>query len=152
MSDMPEFKIIRDSREKRGFDLDGPTSVAGLKTCDYTIDGFQDDIGIERKSMDDLIACLGKQRDRFERELVRARDFQYSAVIVEGTFADLAAGNYISRMNPKSAVESISAFEVRYRIQFLFCCNQSLAARKCESLLRKFWREKQLELDSEIPF
>jgi ERCC4-type nuclease len=146
-ADMPEFKIICDSREQDGFENEfkAPTRVAGLKTCDYTIDGFQDDIGIERKSMDDLIACLGKQRDRFERELVRARDFQYSAVIVEGTFADLCQGNYISKFNPKSAVESISAFEIRYRIPFLFCGTQALAARKCESLLRKYYREQMLK-------
>lgn len=152
MADMPEFKIIRDSREKRGFDLDGPTRVAGLKTCDYSLEGYEDMVGLERKSMDDLIACLGKQRDRFERELVRARDFQYSAVIVEGTFADLASGRYTSRLHPNSAVESISAFEVRYKIPFLFCGTQALAARKCESLLRKFYRERMIELENEIPF
>jgi ERCC4-type nuclease len=144
--------IIVDTREQRPLSFTCPTRTDTLKTCDYSLEGYEDMVGLERKSMDDLIACLGKQRDRFERELVRARDFQYSAVIVEGTFADLAAGNYISRMNPNSAVESISAFEVRYKIPFLFCGTQALAARKCESLLRKFYREKMIELDSEIPF
>ncbi len=95
--------------------------------------------------MDDLIACLGKQRSRFERELVRARDFQYSAVIVEAPYSALAAGMYRSKLNPNSAVESISAFEIRYGVPFLFCGNRTLAARKCESLLRKFWREQMLK-------
>ncbi|MFH0958411.1 MAG: ERCC4 domain-containing protein [Pseudomonadota bacterium] len=138
MSAPKEPVIVRDSKEQKPFKFKGPTRVAGLKTCDYTIAGCEDMIGIERKSMGDLIACLGSQRARFERELLRAKEFEYAAVVVEGSYADLASGNYRSRFHPKSAIESISTFEVRYKIPFLFCGDRELAGRKCESLLRKF--------------
>ena len=61
----------------------GPTRVNALRTGDYSLEGYQDQIAIERKSIDDLVVCLGKERDRFE----------YFAVVVEGSFADLATGN-----------------------------------------------------------
>lgn len=146
----PEPTFLIDSREQRPFRFNGPTRVVGLPTGDYSVQDYQDEIAIERKQLDDLVTCLGKERERFKRELERARSLEYFAVVIEGTFSDLCQGNYISKFNPKSAVESISAFEVRYRIPFLFCGTQALAARKCESLLRKFWREKQLEDD--LPF
>jgi hypothetical protein len=113
---------------------------------------YQDMIGIERKQLDDLASCIGPQRTRFEAELERARSFDYFAVIVEAPFSDLASGRYTSRLHPNSAVESISVFDVRYLIQFLFYGTLSLAGKKCESLLRKFYREKMIELDNEVPF
>ncbi len=72
----PEPTIIIDTREQTPFTFAGPARVAGLKTADYTIEGYEDIVGLERKSLDDLIACLSSQRERFERELLRARDFQ----------------------------------------------------------------------------
>jgi ERCC4-type nuclease len=148
----PEPTFLIDSREQRPFRFNGPTRVVGLPTGDYSLEGYQDEVAVERKQLDDLIMCLSSQRDRFKRELERARDFDYFCVLVEAPFSDLVNQNYISRMNPHSAVESISAFEVRYRIPFLFCGTQALAARKCESLLRKYYREKMIELDNDVPF
>ena len=137
--------IVIDTREPIPYEFTCPTIRATLKTGDYSLFDYQNMIGIERKAKDDLIACLGRDRDRFEAELTRAQSFQFFAVLVEGTFEDLASGRYTSRMNSHSAVESISAFEVRYSIPFLFCGTRALAARKCESLLRKFHREQMLK-------
>lgn len=143
--------IVIDTREPIPYEFTCPTIRATLKTGDYSLFDYQDMIGIERKAKDDLIACLGRDRDRFEAELTRAQSFHFFAVLVEAPYEDLVNGRYVSRLHPNSAVESISTFEVRYRIPFLFCGTQVLAARKCESLLRKFWREKQLELE-DLPF
>ena len=152
MVQIPEPTLIADTREPIPYEFTCPTIRATLRTGDYSLLDFQDQIAVERKQLNDLIACLGRERSRFEAELTRAQSFQYFCVLVEAPYEDLVNGHYISRMNPKSAVESISTFEVRYKIPFLFCGTQALAARKCESLLRKFHREKMLELDSEIPF
>ena len=154
----PEIILIKDTREPiYGWDsyFTAPCVTRCLRTGDYSLEGYERRISIERKSLDDLVSCLGKNRDRFEAELQRGNCMEYFAVIVEGTYSQLASGDYVSRLHPNSGVESISAFEVRYGIPFLFCGSQRLAARKCESLLRKFYREKlkivALE-DDEIPF
>lgn len=148
----PEPTFLIDSREQRPFRFNGPTRVVGLPTGDYSVQDFQDEIAIERKQLDDLVTCLSKERERFKRELERARGFDYFAVLVEAPFSDVVNHHYISKMNPNSAIESISTFEIRYKIPFLFCGTQALAARKCESLLRKFYREKMIELDNWVPF
>jgi len=142
--------LIKDSREPAvAWDeyFKAPMIVRKLDTGDYSVDGLETMIAIERKTLDDLVGCLGKGRARFERELERSQALDYFAVIVEEGYAQLATGNYRSQLNPRAAVESISAFEVRYGTHFLFAGSQELAARKCESLLVKFWREQQKQLD-----
>lgn len=73
--DLPEFKIIVDTREQRPwiFTKDTPTQIATLKTGDCTFDGGQGLFGIERKSRNDIYGCIGQGRQRFNRELIRAR-------------------------------------------------------------------------------
>ena len=120
-----------------------PTITKKLDVGDYSLQGFEDKIAVERKTLDDLVGCLTKGRDRFERELQRSTQLVYFCVIVEAGYSQLVLGQYRSRLNTKSAIESISAFEIRYGTHFLFAGNQELAARKAESLLLKFYREQQ---------
>jgi hypothetical protein len=62
-------------------------------------------------------------------------------VIVDGTYTEILKGEYRSSMNPKSAWESIIALQQRYRIPFLFAGSTEIAARLCESILIRWWKE-----------
>ena len=142
---MAEAVLVKDSREPEfAWDayFETPTITATLRTGDYSVQGFEDKIAIERKTLDDLVSCLGKGRRRFEAELERSTQLGYFCVIVEAGYSQMCLGSYRSQLNPKSAIESISAFEIRYGVHFLFTGNQELAALKCESLLLKFYRER----------
>ncbi len=81
-----------------------PTITVYLRTGDYSVSGYEDQVAIERKTIDDLVGCLGKHRDRFERELQRAKDFQFFAVVVESSYFELSEGIYRSRLHPNSGV------------------------------------------------
>ncbi|MFA6221460.1 MAG: ERCC4 domain-containing protein [Desulfomonilaceae bacterium] len=150
-----QITLIKDTREPdTAWDMyfSAPTVTACLRTGDYSVSGYEDQVAIERKTIDDLVGCLGKQRDRFERELERSRGFEYFAVLVESSYFELENGLYRSRLHPRSGVESVSAFEVRYKVPFLFCGSAELAAKKCESLLRKYHREQMKQIETELPF
>ena len=108
---------------------------------DYSICGLENHISIERKTLDDLIGCLTQDRDRFERELYRARALDYFALVIEASLSDLASGKYRSQMNPKSAIQSLLAFSVRYRLPVFFCESRQYAQRVTESLLLKYAHE-----------
>jgi ERCC4-type nuclease len=112
-----------------------------LPTGDYSIVGLEDLIAIERKTLPDLIGCLCNGRERFERELSRGKALDYFAVIIEASLTDIVNGNYRSQMTPKSAIQSIMAFSVRYRLPVFFVENRSYGARVVESLLLKYVRE-----------
>lgn len=141
------MRILIDTREQRPFTFHGydcEVETATLPTGDYSLAGHESLVGIERKaSLDELVNCLSHDRDRFERELSRARDFHLFVVIIEGRFEDLVQGNYRSRMTPKAAVASIAAFSVRYS-PFLFCGSRTAAERLTYELLAKFAREESM--------
>ena len=150
-----QLTLIKDSREpETAWDayFESQSEVRALKTGDYSIKGYEDTISIERKTLDDLIGCLTSGRERFERELGRAQQLEYFAVIIEATWGEIVSGQYRSKLHPNSANGSICAWEVRYRVPFFCCGNAEMAARKCESLLRKFYREKWKQFQDSIPF
>lgn len=130
-----------DSRERLPYEFDLPTRKGTLLVGDYSLVGLEDQIGIERKSVDDLLHCLSRDRSRFEEELRRAQDLDYFTLLIEGTLRDLANGRYRSTMRPKSVIQSVLALSVRYRVPVFFAENRSWGQRITESLLRWYATE-----------
>lgn len=60
-----------------------------LRTGDYTIAGYEDRFAIERKSLEDLYATLGQDRQRFEAELERLNEMEFAAVVIEATLREI---------------------------------------------------------------
>ena len=135
------MEIIIDSREQKPYSFENETIAGALMTGDYSIDGLQDHIAIERKELNDLISCLSKGRDRFERELQRGKGLDYFCLIIEASLQDIAQGAYKSQMAPRAAIQSLMAFSVRYRLPIFFCGNREYGQRITESLLQKYCRE-----------
>ena len=138
------MKVIVDSREQAPFAFQheryaGTTIEAGTLTVgDYSLAGLCDRVAVERKSLPDLVACLSHERSRFERELMRAAALDAFCVVVEGSFSDLANGEYRSQLNPHSACQSVAAFMARHRIPFFFAGSRTAAEYMCWSFLRQY--------------
>jgi ERCC4-type nuclease len=140
--------VIIDTREQAPFSFgrfpDVQVERATLPTGDYSLAGFESVIACERKEVNDLIACLQNgNRDRFERELSRGVALHRFSVLVEATLEDISHHRYRSEMNPKAALQSLFAFQVRYGTAFLFCGNRAGAEYSCYSLLSKYLYEVQ---------
>ena len=137
--------LLKDTREQTPYTFERwniKTQETGLPTGDYSLLGFESQIAIERKTLDDLINCLmGGNRERFEKELSRARSFELFAVVVEANLSDIANGQYQSNLKPHAALQSLAAFYVRYHIPFLFCGNRAGAEYQTYSLLQKYIQE-----------
>ena len=103
------MRVIVDSREQAPFSFRGPryegvtVEVGTLGVGDYSLAGLADKVAVERKELSDLVACLGRERERFERELARGAALDAFCVVVEASWADLAGGKYRSRLNPHAA-------------------------------------------------
>jgi DNA excision repair protein ERCC-4 len=139
------MKILIDTREQQpftftGYDVD--PEPATLPVGDYSLPGFEDRAAVERKSLGDLIGCLmGKDRERFERELARGRHYDLFMVVVELSLADVSQGRYRSDMKPQAALQSIITFQVRYRVPFVWAGNRKGAEYITYGLLSKYLRE-----------
>jgi len=135
--------ILTDTREQLPYSFNTPSETGALAVGDYSIVGLEDHIAIERKTLDDLIACLTTGRERFERELYKGKALDYFALVIESSLSDIAAGRYRSKMNAHSAIQSLLAFSVRYRLPVWFAESREYGARVTESLLNKYSREIQ---------
>jgi ERCC4-type nuclease len=149
------MKIIIDTREQAFFDFSGfqaETERATLPAGDYSLPGFEDRVAIERKELNDLIACLmNGNRERFERELGKLRYYELAAVVVEASLEDVSKGRYRSDMSAHSALQSIFAFQVRYRVPFIFAGSRTAAQYVTFSLLEKYLGEIEKRYDRAFP-
>ena len=138
------MKLLVDTREQNPFPFAGEryasdtVEQASLTVGDYSLAGLADRVAVERKSLSDLVQCLGRERERFERELARGAALDAFAVVVEASFLDLARGKYRSRMQPHAACQSIAAFSARYRVPFLFAGTRPAAEYLTWSFLRQY--------------
>ena len=135
--------IIVDSREQAPFafehDRYGVQIQQGALTVgDYSLVGLTDKVAVERKSLPDLVQCLGRERERFERELQRGAALDAFAVVIEAAWPDLAGGNFRSQLNPHAACQSVLAFMSRYRTPFLFAGSRPAAEYVTWGFLRQF--------------
>ena len=139
------MRIIADTREQHPFPFaryEAEVERAALPTADYSLPGFEDRVGIERKELGDLIGCLmGANRERFKRELRRLSSYELKAVVVEASMRDVADGLYRSEMKPHAVLQSVFAFQVRYAVPFLFCGDRAGAEYTTFWLLAKYARE-----------
>ncbi len=133
--------IIVDTREKLPYIFNSPSQVGTLGCGDYSLAGGQHLISIERKSLDDLVLCLSKDRPRFERELYKSRSLDYMALIIEASLADIISHKYQSQMQPKAIIQSLIAFSIRYKLPVWLAGSREYGQRITESLLEKYSKE-----------
>lgn len=137
MSDSPT--IIVDTREQTPLVFENLTSERGtLQSGDYSIQGLEHELAIERKSIPDLCGSLTRGRDRFERELHRLRGFSFARILIVGSPHEVQA----TAANAKAIFSSVSAFEARYGIPFIWEPSPELAARLVERWCWFMWRER----------
>lgn len=103
-----DLTAIIDTREQLPLDL-APmkTMRAGLPTGDYGILGLEHVIAVERKSLTDLLGCIGQERERFERELQRLLAYEARALVVEASWEDIEKGGWRQQVTPQAAMGSL---------------------------------------------
>jgi len=140
---MIEPIIVQDSREQLGYGplLTVPHIIEGLPAGDYSVVGLTERIAVERKSLPDLLGSITRGRERFEKELSKAKSYDRFYCVVECRASDILEGRYDADVHPAAAWESIAALSVRHGVPFLFAESRAVGAKLTESLLLKYARE-----------
>ena len=133
--------IVVDSREKMPYDFPSSTIIKPLKAGDYSLENYEDQITIERKSKSDAYHSFGTDRSRFIRELEKLAKYKYSAIIIESSLENFLQPPPFSRMKPKSAINSILAWHIRYDVNIFWAGNRLLGQTLTYRLLEKYWKE-----------
>ena len=91
----PNYTVIKDTREQTGYYFNKFNMCDGmiekkLDTGDYSIEGLEDKVCIERKaSVAELAINLGKDKHRFFAEIERMKPFQHKYIVLEFSMEDL---------------------------------------------------------------
>ena len=143
------FSAIRaDSREGGGI-LTVPTRIATLPSGDYSLEGYEALIAVERKSKADAFSTIGTaNRERFVRELERLAEYQFAAVVVEAEWSEIVSNPPShTQVQPKTLLRSVLAWEQRYpRVHWHFVPGRDAGEVMTYRILERFWRERQEEL------
>ena len=138
--------IVVDTREQKAYSFDvarASTVRAALPAGDYSLAGKEDRVAVERKSLDDLVNTVIRERERFHNELKRLATYDAACVVVEGDLAHIFARSYTSRAHPNSVVGAVMSIIVDYGIPVYFCSTRPLA--------RLFTQEFLIRYDSQEP-
>lgn len=104
--------VIIDTREQRPVDVSPLKSIRGtVPFGDYTIRGLEDYVGIERKSLQDLVQCVGRERTRFEKVLHKLQGLDVKAVVVEATWKDLKDAKWYGKVTSSQVTGTILGWQ-----------------------------------------
>ena len=141
---MDKYNIVIDSREQHP--LWNDCLVKKLNVGDYSIEGFEDKIAIERKSMTDLFGTLGKGHKRFKKELERALTLQYFAIVVEGSYDDITDkafdNSYLIKQKGYVINSILFTIHMKYKVPIFLAKNRVEAKHITRQLLTTYYNIK----------
>jgi DNA excision repair protein ERCC-4 len=139
------FELINgDAAEGGGF-LKVQTMIGALDSGDYSLEGYEAKIAIERKSLADLYSTIGQGRERFEREFDRLNRLDVAVVIIESTWPEiLDPPESITRhtqLSPKTISRTAISWTQRYpRVHWWTCGCRQIGEAMTFRILERYYR------------
>jgi hypothetical protein len=122
--------------------LPGTQIVMTHGLADYSIDGSEEEIQVERKSLSDLYSTLGQRRLEFQAEMeVLDQTCEFAAVVVEADWQTILLDPPSNaQLSPKVVSRTIISWSIRYPKIHWFCCmNRRHAELVTFQLLMRYW-------------
>jgi ERCC4-type nuclease len=153
---IPKPVVLVDTREKYPFDFSRFKNwIAGekrtaLKAGDYSIEGMESLLVLERKTLTDLITTVIQQRERFFKLCEKMTKYRWRALLIEATYEDIKSpydyNTYNTFAHPNAVSGTLDALEARYGIPVIYTSLQRpLAEEKAASWLSKHFAYWYLE-------
>jgi len=148
---VPRPTVIIDSAEHMGYTFcrfsnwfDGSVRKR-LKTGDYSLVGFEDEITIERKTLADLVNSIITDRYDFIQKCERMSSFPKSCIVVEAPLSAVKSQYEWSHAQPNAVLGSLVAAQERWSIPVYFLDDSVLAEEFVASMLSKYHAYRWLE-------
>lgn len=150
---IPKPTVLIDSREKSPFDFSRfPNWIAEEKTQklavgDYSVEGMEDLLVLERKTLTDLVTTLIQQRPRFFKLCEKLAEYRWRALFVEASYEDVKSpyGEY-TLAHPNAISGTLDALEAKYGIPIIYTSHyRALAEEKAASWISKHFTYWYLE-------
>jgi hypothetical protein len=152
---IPKPVVLIDTRERTPLSFSRfPGWIAGekkkaLRVGDYSVEGMEHLLIIERKSLTDLITTLMQQRSRFFEVCEKMTKYRWRALLVEASYEDVKT-EYAEDLNtsahPNAVSGSLDALEAKFGIPVIYTSQyRPLAEEKAASWLSKHFTYWHLE-------
>lgn len=138
-----DYMIVTDSREKAPLWSD---KIKCLRVGDYSIEGYEDKVAIERKSLADLAGTLGKGHARFRKEMEKAKQLEYFAVVIEGSASQIEKKEWYQSFRcemPGFVIAKILfTLHIKYGLNVFFATGRSDARVIIRNLFSAYLKSK----------
>ena len=159
---MCPFTVLIDAQEKIPFTFQGLTADSkddsrpiivptkrqslGPSHGDYSIEGHEGHVHIDRKSIEDCIGTVlgwGDRREQFQRTLQYLGGCEVSAIVVEGSFGACAAActetkGKTKQENQRVFHRQVLAWQQDYAVPWVFCDTVRFAEKTTFQILRRY--------------
>lgn len=137
---MPRIAI--DTREQLRYMFDGHESFrTTLQTGDYSLEGYETRLAVERKNHNDAWGCVAAGRARFERCMERLSLLDRSAVVIECSMAEFVVPPaQVKRVNAATAMGSYISWSTKYRVPVFFAENRQWGERVTLRILAAYYK------------
>jgi len=135
--------IVIDSREQEAYAFDPRLAGAvrrALQAGDYSIAGLEDQVAVERKTLDDFVSTLIHRRRRFRDELRKLSRYRAACVVVEAELLDVLAKRYRGEARPAAVVGNTLSILLDYGVPVVFCGNRQAACHFTQAYLLAAWK------------
>lgn len=155
------FRIVRCVNESLPFHFTNICTQDGLPVhvevieralwaqglADYTIEGFEREVQIERKG-DDLAASLSHRRENFTEEIRRMNDLcLFAAIVIEHEWSNYVATHSGHGASVVSTARTWTAWQVAFpNVHWLWMPGRTAAEQMTFALLNQYWWSRQKEL------
>jgi ERCC4-type nuclease len=137
--------IVVDTREQEPYAFNPKHVIVSRKALpagDYSIDGREDSVAVERKTIEDFVSTVIRSRKRFKRELQCLAGYESACIVVEAGLSDILGGRYRSGAHPNAVLGSVLSIIVDFGVPVFFCSDRQAACRFVEGYLMRCERKK----------
>ena len=113
------MRIVVDTREQRPYKFSHSTRAC-LSVGDYSVEGYEKYIALERKSHSDLMSCLGRNKQHLESQLKKLSKIKHRIVLLDTSPEAILLGSFYSQIPGEIALQKILAYGSRFHIDILF--------------------------------
>ncbi len=151
---IPKPVVLVDTREQDPFDFnDFPNWIDEVKSHtltagDYSIEGMEGLLALERKSFSDIVSTVTQNRSRFFKMCEKLATYQWKALLIEASYEDIKSpyDSLNSMAHPNGVSGTLDALEARYGIPVIYTSRyRPLAEEKAASWLSKHFTYWYLE-------
>ena len=130
--------IIIDTREQEPYSFDprlAATARRALPAGDYSVEGLEQRVAVERKSLDDFVSTVIHSRARFRNELRKLAGYRATCIVVEAGVLDVLLHRYRGDAHPNAVLGSALSIILDFRIPVFFCSNRQAACQFVQAYL-----------------